>query len=85
MGTLTRACGVCRFAAGYGQMASVRWLVTRGADVNAALSRDGSALVRASRFGHGGWSVGNAPMWLHTAPCLFLIISFIEYVMMTKE
>lgn len=44
---------VFRFAAGYGHVSAVAWLLSKGAEVNAVGAKDGSALVRAARFGRG--------------------------------
>jgi hypothetical protein len=41
-----------RFAAGYGHLNVVKWLIQRGADIDYR-GAGGTALIRASRFGHG--------------------------------
>lgn len=45
---------VCRFAAGYGHVEVLRWLIQRGCDINySPKGGSGPAVLRAARFGHG--------------------------------
>ena len=44
----------CRFAAGYGHVEVLRWLVQRGCDIDySPKGGAGPAVLRAARFGHG--------------------------------
>ena len=51
-------CCLYRFAAGYGHLNVVKWLLLRGVDINFN-SGSGSALIKAARFGHGKQNLNN--------------------------